>query len=171
MIQLIFQNLNPNYLKIKLMKRKFAMLSGILSVFAFVLVSCSDDDGETITIDTSVPVGTFQVSREGSLVAESGTPTQGTVQLGVDSQGTNFLRFAENFTTELGTGTVAIYFSTSDTYTADPANGNPDLRLIGNVENNGEMFIRLNGAPEAKFTHVILWCATANIPFGNAELQ
>lgn len=153
------------------MKRKFVALTSIFSVFAFVLIGCSDDDSETITIDTALPVGNFEVDRQGDLVAESGTPTKGTVQLGTDSEGTDFLRFSEDFTTELGTGTVAIFLSTSATYTADPANGNPDLRLIGNVASNGEMFIKLDGAPEAKFTHIILWCATASIPFGNAELQ
>ncbi len=153
------------------MKRKFVRLASIFSVFAFVLVGCSDDDTETITIDTGLPVGDFEVDSQGDLVAESGTPTQGTVQLGTDSEGTNFLRFSDDFTTELGTGTVAIFLSTSSVYTADPANGNPDLRLIGNVESNGEMFVKLDSAPQAKFTHIILWCATAGIPFGNAELQ
>ena len=153
------------------MKRKFILLSSIFSVFTFLLFSCSDDDSETITVDTSLPVDNLVVSRQGTLVAESGTPTKGTVQLGEDSEGTFFLRFSNDFTTELGTGTVAIYFSTSSEYTSDPANGNPDLILIGNVASNGEMFIKLREEPEAKFTHVILWCATANIPFGNAELQ
>ena len=153
------------------MKRKFVLLTSIFSVFAFVLIGCSDDSSETITVDTSLPVGDFEVERQGDLVAESGTPTQGTVQLGSDSEGTDFLRFSDDFTTELGTGTVGIFLSTSSVYTADPANGNPDLKLIGNVSGNGEMFIKLSGEPEAKFTHIILWCATANIPFGNAELQ
>ncbi len=154
------------------MKRKFVQLASIFSVFALVLVGCSDDGGtETITIDTGLPIGNFEVDRQGDLVAESGTPTQGTVQLGVDSEGTDFLRFSDDFTTELGTGTVGIFLSTSSVYTADPANGNPDLKLIGNVSSNGEMFIKLDGEPQAKFTHVILWCASANIPFGNAELK
>ncbi|WP_437398598.1 DM13 domain-containing protein [Flagellimonas lutimaris] len=156
------------------MKRKKIVLASIFAAFSLVLTSCSDDDDdntEIITVDSSAPVGTFAVSREGTLVAESGTPTQGTVQLGEDSQGTNFVRFSDDFTTELGTGTVAIFLSTSEVYTADPANGNPDLRLIGNVSSNGEMFIKLDQAPESKFTHIILWCATASIPFGNAELQ
>ncbi|MBC74282.1 MAG: hypothetical protein CMH47_18845 [Muricauda sp.] len=157
------------------MKRKFFKLASIISVFAFVLVGCSDDDGETIvetiTIDTSLPVGALEVDRQGDLVAESGTPTQGTVQIATDSEGTNFVRFSDDFTTELGTGTVGIFLSTSSVYTPDPANGNPNLMLIGNVTGNGEMFIKLDAAPEAKYTHIILWCATANIPFGNAELQ
>nr|WP_288977356.1 DM13 domain-containing protein [uncultured Allomuricauda sp.] len=158
-----------------MMKRKFFKLASIISVFAFVLVGCSDDDGETIvetiTIDTSLPVGALEVDRQGDLVAESGTPTQGTVQIATDSEGTNFVRFSDDFTTELGTGTVGIFLSTSSVYTPDPANGNPNLMLIGNVTGNGEMFIKLDAAPEAKYTHIILWCATANIPFGNAELQ
>ncbi len=168
------------------MKRNVFSLASILSVFVIAMASsCSDDDPEVITetvtitetdtvtveVDSSLPVGDFTVARQGSLVAESGTPTMGGVELGEDTEGSYFLRFADDFTTELGTGTVAIFLSTSAVYTPDPANGNPDLRLVGNVEDNGEMFVKLDGEPEAKFTHVILWCASASIPFGNAELQ
>jgi len=153
------------------MKRKFILLTSLFSVFTLLFTSCSDDDAETILIDSSVPVGNLVVSRQGEFVAQSGTPTQGTVQLGKDSEGADFLRFSNDFTTELGTGTVAIYFSTSAEYMADPGNGNPDLKLIGSVADNGEMFIKLSQEPESKYSHVILWCATAAIPFGNAELQ
>jgi hypothetical protein len=33
------------------------------------------------------------------------------------------------------------------------------------------MYIRLAAAIPANFTHVILWCGTASIPFGNARLN
>ena len=35
----------------------------------------------------------------------------------------------------------------------------------------GETFIKLGSAIPANFTHVILWCGTASIPFGNARLN
>lgn len=168
------------------MKRRIFSLAGIFSVIALSATSsCSNDDPEIVTetvtvtetdtvtveVDSSLPIGDFTVARQGTLTAESGTPTEGAVELGADTQNTSFLRFGDDFMTELGTGTVGIFLSTSETYTPDPGNGNPDLRLVGNVKANGEMFVKLDEAPEAKFTHVILWCATANIPFGNAELQ
>ncbi|MDF4221560.1 hypothetical protein PXC01_08190 [Maribacter sp. M208] len=158
--------------------RKFTLVL-LASVMTTFFVSCSDDDGEVVTVtetetvevDSSLPVGDLMVNLSGNLVAESGTPTQGLVEVGVDADDTNFVRFADDFTTELGTGTVGIFLSTSEVFTADPANGNPDLMLIGNVADNGEMFIKLDAAPDAKYTHIILWCATANIPFGNVALN
>jgi len=162
--------------------RKFTLVL-LLSAVTTFFVSCSDDDVETVTVtetvvetetvevDSSMPVGDLTVSLSGNLVAESGTPTQGLVELGVDTESSYFVHFGDDFTTELGTGTVGIFFSTSDTFMADPANGNPDLMLIGNVAGNGVMFIKLDAMPDAKYTHIILWCATANIPFGNVALN
>lgn len=168
------------------MRQRIFSIAGVFSIIALIAASsCSNDDPETVIVtetvtetdtvivevDSSLPVGNLTVARQGTLTAESGTPTEGIVELGTDTQNINFLRFGDDFMTELGTGTVGIFLSTSAVYTPDPANGNPDLQLVGNVMGNGEMFVRLGEAPEAKFTHVILWCATANIPFGNAELQ
>ncbi|MBU2947175.1 DM13 domain-containing protein [Zobellia uliginosa] len=157
-----------------------ALLAMAMTTF---MVSCSDDDVETVTVtetitetetvevDSSLPVGDLTVARSGNLTAESGTPTEGLVELGVDTEDSNFVHFSDDFMTELGTGTVGIFLSTSETFTADPGNGNPDLMLIGNVQDNGERYIKLDATPDAKYTHIILWCATANIPFGNVALN
>lgn len=150
------------------MKQNLLLSFMLLFVLSICLTSCSDE--ETITIDTSMPNGTFSVVRSGSLIADNDTPTKGTVELGTDTDGVNFLHFANDFTTELGTGTVSVYFSTSATFTADPANGNPDLILVGSIQKNGEQFIKLSSSISNSFTHVILWCNTASIPFGVAEL-
>jgi len=143
----------------------------MLLALSFTITSCGDDDAVTVTIDSSTPNGTLSVDRTGTLTAENGTPTAGTVEYGQDEDGTYFVRLADNFTTELGTGTVSAYLSTSDTFMADPMNGNPDLQLIGSTQKNGEQFFKLDGAISSDFTHLILWCNTASIPFGNAPLQ
>ncbi|HAI42662.1 MAG TPA: hypothetical protein DCM40_33430, partial [Maribacter sp.] len=74
--------------------RKFTLVL-LLSAVTTFFVSCSDDDVETVTVtetvvetetvevDSSMPVGDLTVSLSGNLVAESGTPTQGLVELGV----------------------------------------------------------------------------------------
>ena len=139
--------------------------------FAIFISSCNKNDENIQTIDSSQPVGAFTASRSGTFVAQNGTPSAGTASLGTDEDGTNFLRFGSDFVTELGTGTVTIYLSTSDTFMADPGNGNPDLRLVGIVDSNGESFYKFNSSVDAKFSHVILWCGSANIPFGYAELK
>ena len=151
--------------------KNLRLVTILLALLALSFTSCDDDDAEQIVIDSSLPNGSTNVLRSGSLVAQNGTPTSGNVEILTDTDGATFLRFADNFTTELGTGTVSIYFSTSDTFNPDPANGNPDLMLVGAVSNNGESFFKLNGSVASKYTHIILWCGSANIPFGNAQLQ
>jgi hypothetical protein len=134
-----------------------------------LLFACSKD-GDTVTIDSSLPDGAFTATRAGAFTAQNSTPTAGTAELGTDAKGMSFLRFLPNFTTQLATGTVTVYFSTSASFVANPAAGNPDLRLVGIVGKNGEMYFKLNAPIPANFTHVILWCGTASIPFGNARL-
>ncbi|WP_373516310.1 hypothetical protein, partial [Pricia sp.] len=117
------------------MKRRIFSLASIFSVIALIVASsCSNDDPETITVtetitetdtvtvetDSSLPIGELTVARQGTLTAESGTPTEGAVALGKDTQDTSFLRFGDDFMTELGTGTVGIFLSTSAVYTPDP---------------------------------------------------
>jgi len=152
--------------------KKMFFLFPLLAALAFGFVGCDDDDDVEIQIvDPTIPTGDFVAQRSGTFTAQSGTPTSGTVELGLDDDSEQFLRFADNFTTELGTGTVTIYLSTSENFVTDPGNGNPDLMLVAAVARNGESFYRINGTVDAKYTHVILWCGSANIPFGNALLQ
>lgn len=150
--------------------KKSAFFLSLLLLFSFGFVAC-EKDGDTQIIDPNVPTGTFTVARSGDFVPQNSTPTSGMASVGMDSDGDTFLRFNSGFTTELGTGTVTVYLSTSDTYMADPANGNPNLQLVGIVSQNGENFFKLSGPVAAKFTHVIIWCGSANIPFGYAPLQ
>ena len=82
-----------------------------------------------------------------------------------------FIKFGTDFSTTFATGTVTVYLSTTMNFTPDPGNGNPLLRLIGPVSKAGENYFRLDPAADVKFTHVILWCGSANVPFGYAKLQ
>lgn len=144
-------------------------ISIILLAAAFI-IGCSDDE-ETITIDSSQPQGDFNVQLSGTFAGDNGTTSRGTVEIGTDNTSTQFLRLGSNFETAVATGTVAVYLSTSDTYTADPMSGNPDLQLIGSVSVNGEAFFKVKPVAAAKFTHVILWCTSVGVQFGNAELN
>ncbi|MBL7872056.1 MAG: DM13 domain-containing protein [Cyclobacteriaceae bacterium] len=142
----------------------------VFAVLAIGISSCSED-AQTITIDSSKPDGTFTAAKAGTFVAQSSTSTAGMAQLGTDSKGVQFLRFSDSYTTEFGTGTVSVYLSTSMTFKADPGSGNPDLKLVGPSLKAGETFFKLDPAAASKFTHVILWCGTASIPFGYAPLN
>lgn len=149
------------------MKKVFVLL-----YIAFLgLVSCADDK-DPVTIDPTKPTGALNVVRSGSFMDQNGAGSMGTASLGLDSEGKEFLQFSSNFNTALATGTVTVYLSTSATFMADPANGNPDLLVLGPVRMAGENFFAIpTGVSTAKYTHVLLWCGSVGIPFGNAPLQ
>lgn len=137
---------------------------------AFFFNSCGKEEVETI-VDSSQPSGVFTTLKTGSIIAQSDTGTKGTVSLGTDASGIAFLRLGSDFQTVLATGTVTIYLSTSSTFKADPGNGNPDLKIVGFVSKNGESFYKIGGTPDSKFNHVIFWCGTAGVPFGNVNIK
>lgn len=153
---------------------KNLFLSALMIVGTLAMVSCEDEDPEVITetIDTSVPTGDLTVQQMGTFVASEFAPsTAGSVQVGTDTDNDVFMRLSDDFMTAVATGTVTVYFSTSENFVPDPMNGNPDLQLVGAIQQNGERFFKLDSAPGSQFTHVLLWCASANLPFGNAQLQ
>jgi hypothetical protein len=138
---------------------------------ALLLLFACNDESEEVIIDSSLPQGQFSAQRSGNFMEQNSTGSTGMAEVGTDEDNTSFLRFGNSFSTNFATGTVTVYLSTSMTFTPDPGNGNPDLRLVGPVSKAGENFFKLDPAPAAKFTHVILWCGSANVPFGYAALQ
>ncbi|MDZ4751079.1 MAG: hypothetical protein SGI87_05650 [Flavobacteriales bacterium] len=147
----------------------------LLCAFAALLFTSCEKETETITntvmVDTSQPRGTFTVSKSGALVEQNSTGTAGVAQLGTDEDGVQFLKLSGGFTSNFATGTLVVYLSTSMDYVADPGNGNPDLKLIGNVNSGGDRYFKIAPASGSQFDHVILWCASASIPFGYAALN
>lgn len=153
------------------MKRIFIAIFA-LALTTMTTVSCSSNsDNVTVEVDSSLPVGTFTVKKTGTLTAQNGTPTKGKIEIGVDSKNTTFVHLGSDFTTELGTGTATVYLSTTATYNASPGTGNPDLKLIGIVNKNGEMYYKVNDTAANTLTYLIIWCGSANIPFGNGQLK
>lgn len=151
------------------MKNLIFLLLLMLPVALFT-TACGDDD-ETTTIDSSLPTGKFSALRSGALVPQNGTPTKGTAEIGTDEDGEQFVRFSSDFMTELATGTVTIYLSNSQTLMFDPGKGNPNVRIVGLVNKNGENFQKVNTTAGSEFMHVVLWCGSASIPFGYALLK
>ncbi len=153
------------------MKRIFIGIFA-LALTTITTVSC-DKDTETVTVqvDTTRPVGAFTASKTGTLTAQNGTPTQGKIEIGKDTENSTFVHLGSDFKTELGTGTATVYLSKTATFTASPGTGNPDLKLVGVVSANGEAYYKLSGAAPAGLDYVIIWCGSANIPFGNGLLK
>jgi hypothetical protein len=141
----------------------------ILLLSIFTLTSCEKE--VEVIVDPTVPAGAFTSAKSGTFVEQNATGSKGAARLGTDTKSVQFLELGSDFVSNFGTGTVTVYLSTSKDFKADPMKGNPDLRLLGGVTKAGQKYFKLDPKADAKFTHVILWCASANVPFGFAELK
>ncbi len=149
------------------------MKNYLKTLFAACLVlaitSCSDSDGNPSAPDDNTQVmGQIDVLRSGTLTAQSSTNTRGTVSIVKDMDGKHFVRLSDNFTTKFSTGTVTVYLSNSQALNLNSA---ASFQLVSIVGKPGEQFFTLPGLPDSKFTHCIIWCGAAAIPFGFAKLD
>jgi hypothetical protein len=150
---------------------KFNVFSLVLFAIMVIGSFTACEKEKEVIVDPTKPQGAFSVAKSGTFTEQNGTGSKGAAQLGTDEDGVQFLKFGSDFATTFATGTVTVYLSTTMNFTPDPGNGNPLLRLIGPVSKAGENYFRLDPVADAKFTHVILWCGSANVPFGFAKLQ
>ncbi len=150
-----------------------------LALFSFMLLA-GCDSGSMTDADQMKPVdqmkpadpvavtGPVTVVKTGSLTAQSSTNTKGMVQVVTNAEGKYFVRLTDEFTTKFSTGTVTVYLSTSDKLQLATSG---TFQLVSIVGKAGEHFFPISGAPDAKFTHGIIWCGAAAIPFGFAPLN
>ncbi|WP_075352173.1 hypothetical protein [Algoriphagus marinus] len=152
------------------MKRLF----NISLFYSIVLILSSCDSGSMKDADKMKPAdqvevtGPVTVLKTGTLNAQSNTNTRGMFQVVTNAEGKYFVRLTEDFTTKFSTGTVTVYLSTSDRLQLSTSGS---FQLVSIVGKAGEHFFPLSGAPDGKFTHGIIWCGAAAIPFGFAPLN
>ena len=141
----------------------------LLAAFTLSIASCTGEDGSPdAPDDNEMVMGQVDVIKSGNLTAQSSTNTQGNVAIVKDKDGKHFVRLSENFTTKFSTGTVTVYLATSQTLNLESSSS---FQLVSIVGKPGEQFFSLSGLPDAKFTHVIIWCGAAAIPFGFARME
>jgi len=92
----------------------------------------------------------------------------GMIDLVTDEGGSFFIKLGNDFTSSFHTGTVTIHLSTSENLTLSEK---ASFQLVAVVNEPGEHFLKLANLPNTKFSHGILWCGAAAIPFGFAEFQ
>lgn len=144
-------------------------LSMILVLMTALLLSCENMSDEIPMDDDMVEVtGPLEVLKSGTLSNQSGAGTRGTVQLVRDQAGKFYISLSDNFTTKFSTGTVTVYLSTSSSLRL---NESGSFQLLGLANRPGAHFYELQGNKDDKFTHGIIWCGAAAIPFGNALLE
>lgn len=116
----------------------------------------------------ALPSGTFTSARAGTFQKQNGYNAEGTAQLGTDAVNAQWLRLAPDFNASLSTGAVTVYLSKNQNLTLGTADS---FRRIDLVKIPGEHFYKIEPALSADFKFAILWCASAGVQFGNAELK
>ncbi|MCC6461205.1 MAG: DM13 domain-containing protein [Saprospiraceae bacterium] len=142
------------------------------STFLFVLSisSCQKDEAppENNPSDATKPTGTFTAQRMGVFQEQNGYNAAGTAQLGTDDANSQWLRLAPDFTASLSTGAVTVYLSKNQNLSLNSATS---FLRVDLVKTPGEHFYKINPGVGSDFKFAILWCASASVQFGNAELK
>ncbi|MBN7818020.1 DcrB/PsbP domain-containing protein [Algoriphagus pacificus] len=151
------------------------ILMKISSIFllVFVLAACSNSSED---MNPNIPDPTTEVKvtanvmaiKTGTLNSQSGTNTKGMIEIVSDDAGKYFLRLGKDFVSDFHTGTVTVYLSTTNKLKLSESGS---FQLVSVVNQNGEHFFNLPNLPDSKFTHGIIWCGAAGIPFGNGEFN
>lgn len=147
-----------------------------LIVFSILLLSsaCSDPgDSRPSVPDDQTPdmvkvVGEVEVLKTGTFTSQSGSNTKGMIDLVTDEAGSFFVKLGDDFTSSFHTGTVTVYLSTTKNLTLSETSS---FQLVAVVDEPGAHFFKLPNFPDFKFSHGILWCGAAAIPFGFAEFH
>lgn len=156
------------------MKLSFNFIIALLfTIFSSACNSSGDEvpKNPEVTSRTSEMVkvtGIVEVLNTGTFTSQNGSNTMGMIDLVSDESGSFFIKLGSDFTSSFHTGTVTIYLSTSKNLTLSEKSS---FQLVALVNEPGEHFLKLENFPNTKFSHGILWCGAAAIPFGFAEFQ
>ncbi|PZX51941.1 hypothetical protein [Algoriphagus chordae] len=159
------------------MKHSFNYILLILLVISLGSCSSSDDPQPSTPADVAgVPdkpgeakvIGKVDVLKMGTFTSQSGSNTKGMIDLVTDESGDFFVKLSDDFNSSFHTGTVTVYLSDSKNLTLSETSS---FQLVAVVDAPGEHYYKLPNFPSAKFTHGILWCGAAAIPFGYAEFN
>ena len=135
-------------------------------------IACQKDDvtsPDPVTSGNStMPIGAFSVTRSGVFQKQNGYNAEGTAQIGTDNAGLQWLRLASDFNASLSTGAVTVYLSQNQNLMLNTPGS---FRRVSLVTKPGEHFYKLDPAAGADLKFVILWCASAGVQFGNAQIM
>ena len=141
------------------------------------LTACSKSSTDATPQPANGPIGTVTTLKTGTLKSENGTPTAGMVSVLRDASNDEYVALANDFKSDFGTGTIAVYLAKSAaniksqrTKADGSPNGAGNVLAVGFVSKNGQQYLKLPAASSA-FSYVVLYCETVEINFGNAPLQ
>jgi hypothetical protein len=147
--------------------KNYLILAGFILAF---LTSCKKEDTTTTPptpTNTDTPSGVFTKTRAGNFVKQNSYNAEGAAEIGSDVQQINWIHLAPNFNASLSTGAVTLYISKTQQLNLSDASSNV---RVASITKAGEQYYKTS-AVSADFKFAILWCSSANIQFGNAELK
>ena len=99
-----------------------------VALLAVGMSACNkDDNNPTTQVTTDGPAGATTTLRTGTLTAENGTPTAGTVSTVRDVNGVEWLQLGSDFKSDFGTGTVTAYLAKTGANIKDAAHQKPTV--------------------------------------------
>ncbi|MFN0034928.1 MAG: DM13 domain-containing protein [Saprospiraceae bacterium] len=141
------------------------------TVFPFLLLlsfaACQKETAPD-PVNPTLPSGAFTENLAGVFQHQNGYNAEGTAQLGTDDANTQWLRLAHDFKASLSTGAVTVYLSKNQNLALNSADS---FLRVSLVTTPGEHFYKISPAVGDDFKFAILWCASASVQFGNAELK
>ena len=135
---------------------------------ALLLSACNKE-----TAPPAAPAGaTLTTLRSGTVVAQGGVSSGGTVAIVKNGSGDECVKFNANFHTDFHTGALGIYLAKSNDLIRNQRAANPgSVFRVDTITQSGAQLLPISGASSAGFSHVILHCDPAQYNFGAAALQ
>ncbi len=141
----------------------------VLAVASLSLAGCSKATAPDPT--PAAPTGLYTTLRMGTVMAQGGVSSGGTLDIVKTVDGAEFIRFNADFHTDFHTGSLGIYLAKSNDLVRNQRAADPASVLrVGTITQSGAQLLPITGM-SAGFSHVILHCDPAQYNFGAAALH
>ncbi len=150
-----------------------------LTLLSIVSLACGNEDDNNETPNDGGGTGQLTAVRSGSLVADGagGAPdATGSVTISRDSTGALFVTLGEDFMQEAGPGDTQLILAKSNANVSeqrndDAGNTSPSLATVTNGFAGAAEFALPANVNIDEFSYLIVWCPTAGVNFGAAQLD
>ena len=142
-------------------------------VAALLLSACNKGTSEPAPAAvTPPPAGTaYTVVRSGTVMAQGGVASGGTVDIVKAANGAEFVRFNKDFYTDFHTGSLGNYLARSSDLIKNQRAADPgSVVRVGTITQSGAQLLPVSGTATG-YSHVVLHCDPAQYNFGAAALQ